>query len=93
MKVKCGRKTGLGLTPKLSPAVMSMSTSRSGSSSSSGRSVALRSRSLTPGMSESETSSGVEQFSLEELFSGKKNSKSTDAHNFLYVSYGVELYD
>ena len=42
----------------------------------------------TPSRSMSDSgSSGVDQFSLDELFSGKKkNAKSSDAHNFLHVS-------
>ena len=41
----------------------------------------------TPSRSMSDSGSyGVNQFSLDELFSGKKNAKSSDAHNFLHVS-------
>ena len=82
------RTKDIGPTPISSPSVMSIGHSLvNGSSNISTGS--LRSRSVTPCVSESETS-GIEQFSLGELFSGKKkNSKSTAAHNFLHISVNI----
>jgi len=87
-KSDLGRSSDLS-SPRLplaSPPTPSSSRSSRESSSYDGPSP-LSSPVYNTSMSESESSSNVELFSLQDLFTGKsKNTKSTDAHSFLHVS-------